>query len=487
MNIPQPKFFNVQQEGENQFIVTFFVSFGPLTGLVVVLRVKFTEYSPRVPPNVTLISPKNQDLFKIILGTNIFRVYDKVVIRSPHDGWRESYGLREVLLKLYWELLNIDAEYEYGFAGMISQSQEYMKMINYCYPTKGDVLGIVVYKHLHVNNDGKKWSGLKAIEMASNEFFSRKNNVIPISMYDECCSKEKGLYFLPLYLNPTHGDACMEILSKKLGDIIGQDIKIDLNDFRGALAAFRVIGLVMKGIVSQACVAHIDTHKHIRGLVQMHHLILAIAERFPNVSRVAHKVVNQLITTNSATRKKYLTDISMFLTAFLLVNEDITSWSKFGPYVFREVLCKNVATHSSFEDLTHPDRSKRGLMHFCQVGKKTISHELKMFVLNAWLMTYFKKTTKAQYDAHRGRPSQIAINAFYKRVESATTCDGWKQLLEMSDLRCSNPNAFADLLSQAVIDVSTAKYAATYKELKTNTFRQIVDWDVNPSPITGMI
>ena len=395
------------------WIVEIYVPVGPLAGTRALVRVSFPEEFPLLAPIVTGIDPPG--LAAVLGDVDVLRNYDERVIRPPNVGWRETYSMRFVLLAVHDALLRmrssivaktpsderqlVDDRYYHCYANdngvmIMDPGRELLPSSSaFRYTGDGDVLGIMVYRTLVVAPGRER---LSDVGLA-------RQYLLPGSMYDAYKRFHQRYFFVPMYVHPTNGEMCIDALATKISKIVEKELAPGLDDFMTALSVFKVLGLVIRSLVRNACQdpgRQVDAA--ITALAHVHHLLVGVAAARPSFVDAAQKLVDQFVTINSSSRKaaeaaRHHGDASTYVAAALVAGGD---WSRVGPCLLRETTSRNAAKRESIQVVA------------CRV-----------LAVNAWILTTLKASaTLSTYDATDGRPANDVCLSFHARVSSAYAC-----------------------------------------------------------------
>uniref|UniRef100_A0A7R9Z5X6 UBC core domain-containing protein n=1 Tax=Chlamydomonas euryale TaxID=1486919 RepID=A0A7R9Z5X6_9CHLO len=318
--------------------------------------------------------------------------------------------------------------------------------------------------------------------------------------------------FLPLYLNPEHGQRCLRALPAFLAGLSDSSCSLGRpeDESRRALDARRLLSVLghllnslmvelMGGVVvtdgggggsgsggnnqpdgggRALCDAALAAFCH------LHHLLLAVAlQPGSGIVDVARADVKAFLADPKARHKRACPDLGLLLVELLLVPQSEAQWERVAPALLQEVLARQVRwiikdkgewfgrvgeEVPGLEGESKHD-AKRLTTHF-----KGAAVSLRLCMLQAWFSNTLGRPScshtatveltnmKLAYDERSGLPPRRVFHAFGEHARAVMHASSWIHVLNalhLGFLPGAKPRAvFVAALRQAVVDSYTAGY-----------------------------
>jgi ubiquitin-protein ligase len=342
--------------------------------------------------------------------------------------------------------------------------------------------------------------------------------------------------FLPLYLNPAHGRAALELLPACVADMQQRGRTSGYAGGAGSSSAPRLSPQALLKVMAQllnslvvelagagkegqrgssgsrkrsreaeggAPVSRSMSDAALQTFCHLHHLLLAAAlQPGSQLMSEARREVQAFVSSSSARHKQRCPDLGVLLVQLLLVPKEAVPWSQLAPVLVRELLARQVmwAIRDVGDDFGRPHTersSSRGDSrddiwrldnHF---GAGAVG--LRNVMLQAWFANGLARPAtlagctqqlaaiKGSYDACSGMPPLHLFRAFNAQARSVLAAGGWHDFLRELRLGvCTTLQpaaALVALLRQAVLDSWAAGYHKRPALSRREEGQWFMDWE----------
>ncbi|GAX72905.1 hypothetical protein CEUSTIGMA_g360.t1 [Chlamydomonas eustigma] len=382
-------------------------------------------------------------------------------------------------------------------------------------PFSEEVLGFgVQVERRHNYNSSHVNSNVAKSDISSISSLSTKTDYLSLSAFETLGVRHSAWNmafdaFLPLYLNPGHGERALKALPMCLNPILYRSpvtTPLPPNDL------LAIMGLLMNSLVVEVAAgsslestpdvhvgnnqqggAHVPRHLSdaaLQGFCHLHHLLLAVAlEPGSSLMACARRAVMEFINDPEARLKSRCPDLGRLLVSYLLVPVDAAPWSTFAPVFMRELFARQirwVVAKRNVQGFGEPQFEKRTADADSPAELRRLKGHfdasivgLRNVMIQAWFANALARPStssiasqqlqsiKSTYDQLSGRPAPSIFAAFNHHSRNVLKCANWTDVFRELRLGLSNklgfkPRAlFLAISSQAVLDSFDADYHKT--------------------------
>jgi len=330
---------------------------------------------------------------------------------------------------------------------------------------------------LHVVKSSNKWISKISTEMDFLSLSAYKD-------YNICAGawSEEINFFLPLVINEKHAERARKAILHRINMIAEEKtfrvqhalmvVTAIMNSFVVQLMA-NTIGMEETQSMSRRYQQRVDpkiaSEKALVGYCAFHHLLLWLADNFPEIKEHARKSIEQFIKDPEYRTKKETPDLGKFLLNLAIVDE--YSWQDLNDAFVHESLDRQVKWYvDKFPTLAYLDDAKCSPTQRLALTVKSTVISRKLVIFQVFFLSHVCKQSGRtltdilhDYNTRWGRPTEDQKRLLMKAVQSLLlkhdTINSWLDYFHTLKIAKLNNNAqVCTALKKAVVNSKNKQY-----------------------------
>jgi len=263
--------------------------------------------------------------------------------------------------------------------------------------------------------------------------------------------------FLPLALEPRHFQRARPRIEAAIALVATQGQRgaafapwMALTVLPAAMNAF-VVSLMQQGEKAGRIPRH-ASERALWGYCSLHHLLLALAETYPDLKAIAAGLVKNFVASPASRTKASCPDLGQLLVLQTLAAEP---WDKLAPPLLAEAMARNVMWVEREVNCYREDYRAKMLTREGWFQRTLTSKRLLMFQAAFLRHTPRPEDALATYAARFGQPTEAAQAAVLKAARSILKVNSWRGFFPMFGLPVpARLDASVDALTAASVQRS---------------------------------